>query len=189
MTTLRQAAVAALEALEITSSEYCQGCWLEVIAALKEALAQLDKKCEAGVSLQGLWDCWDAVHGVGQEPVAWIRESDLKLLNGDLDCCLVSATRDFTDRVPLYLHPAPIPEGWVMVPKEPTAAMDFAGAKAADEMFSANISKLMGPLGGHVVRDDYDDITLAYVNDEISSVMGIYKAMLVAAPKYEEQSK
>ena len=48
MTTLRQAAVAALEALEITSSEYCQGCWLEVIAALKEALSQLDRKCEAG---------------------------------------------------------------------------------------------------------------------------------------------
>ena len=74
MTTLRQAAVAALEALEITSSEYCQGCWLEVIAALKEALSQLDKKCEASPSLQDLWDCWDAVHG-GQKPVAYPLEA------------------------------------------------------------------------------------------------------------------
>ena len=102
----------------------------DIVDTLREALAQPERRCEAGVSLQDLWDCWEAVHGGKQEPIAWIRESDLKLLNGDLDCCLVSATRDFTDRVPLYLHPAPIPEGWQLVPKEPTENMIKLGAYA-----------------------------------------------------------
>jgi hypothetical protein len=131
---LRKAAEMALEALDMDSEDADKISWerlAKIVAAgtaMREALAQHQiKKCEAGPSLQNLWDCWDAVHGVGQEPVAWIRESDLKLLNGDLDCCLVSATRDFTDRVPLYLHPAPIPEGWQLVPEEPTQGMRTEG--------------------------------------------------------------
>jgi len=122
MTTLRQAAVAALEALEITSSEYCQGCWLEVIAALKEALAQLDRKCEAGHSLQDLWDCWDAVHSGKQEPTAWMDAV------GDLTFRTPSVKlRPYW--TPLYLHPTPVPEGWQLVPKEPTEEMLFAYTK------------------------------------------------------------
>ena len=116
MTTLRQAAVAALEALEITSSEYCQGCWLEVIAALKEALARLDRKCEAGPSLQDLWDCWDAVHSGKQEPTAWMDAV------GDLTFRTPSVKlRPYW--TPLYLHPTPVPKGWQLVPKEPTINM------------------------------------------------------------------
>lgn len=122
MTTLRQAAVAALEALEITSSEYCQGCWLEVIAALKEALAQLDRKCEAGPSLQDLWDCWDAAHG-GQTPVAY-RYKDSR------------AHYRYVGNRPNNLHPEPIPEGWQLVPNEPTPKMCHAAFKDRNGEFS-----------------------------------------------------
>jgi hypothetical protein len=127
---LRQAAVAALEALEITSSEYCQGCWLEVIAALKEALAQLDRKCEAGPSLQDLWDCWDAAHG-GQTPVAY-RYKDSRAHYRYVGNRPNMDTSSYTilKLDPLYLHPAPIPEGWQLVPKEPTENMIKLGAYA-----------------------------------------------------------
>jgi hypothetical protein len=40
----------------------------DIVDTLREALAQPERRCEAGVSLQDLWDCWDAVHG-GQEPI------------------------------------------------------------------------------------------------------------------------
>ena len=71
-------------------------------------------------SLQDLWDCWDAVHSGKQEPTAWMDAV------GDLTFRTPSVKlRPYW--TPLYLHSAPIPEGWVMVPKEPTAAMDFAG--------------------------------------------------------------
>ncbi len=169
MTTLRQAAEIALEAMDIDAEDADNISWkrlAKIVAAgtaLREALSEPEQKPVARVYRYGSnsrGKPWYGIH--------WLN-----------------AAIDTPDGTLLYLHSAPIPEGWVMVPKEPTAAMDFAGAKAADEMISANISKSMGPLGGHVVRDDYDDITLAYVNDEISSVMGIYKAMLAAAPKPE----
>ena len=141
----------------------------DIVDTLREALAQPERRCEAGVSLQDLWDCWEAVHGGKQEPIAWIRESDLKLLNGDLDCCLVSATRDFTDRVPLYLHPAPIPEGWQLVPKEPTKNM-------SDVFWSAYIPAPDG-IAQSCSFEDFHDFRY------------MYKTMLAAAPKYEEQEK
>ena len=73
MTTLRQAAEMALEALGKTMGVWGGTCaWHndveKAITTLKEALAQHQiKKCEAGPSLQDLWDCWEGVHG-GQKP-------------------------------------------------------------------------------------------------------------------------
>ncbi len=126
MTTLRQAAEIALEALGKTMGVWGGTCaWHndveEAITTLKEALAQHQiKKCEAGPSLQDLWDCWDAVHGgqkPEQEPVAFTR-------NGfRLEWNPCYQTSSIPPDSPLYLHPAPIPEGWQLVPKEPTINM------------------------------------------------------------------
>lgn len=59
---------------------------------------------------------------------------------------------------PLYLHPAPIPEGWVMVPKEPTVGM----AKAAD-----------------------DSLLYVWKGVERAKFIRAYKTMIAAAPKPE----
>lgn len=153
MTTLRKAAEIALEALGKT-----MGVWggtrawhndvEEAITTLKEALAQHQiKKCEAGPSLQDLWDCWDAVHG-GQKPVAW------KGITGDYGFPFLSF-HEQPGMEPLYPRTAPIPEGWQLVPKEPTVNMLTA-------------------------------LLTTYVDEGIPYG---YKAMLAAAPKYEEQSK
>lgn len=121
MTTLRQAAVAALEALEITSSEYCQGCWLEVIAALKEALARPDQ----------LEDCKKILI----ERTASLTKANYRLeqLNKQEPTAWMDAAGDLTFRTPsvklrpywtpLYLHPTPVPDGLKLVPIEPTEEM------------------------------------------------------------------
>ncbi len=118
---LRKAAEMALEAMDIDAEDADKISWerlAKIVAAgvaLKEAMAQLDRKCEAGPSLQDLWDCWDAVHG-WQEPVAW------KGITGDYGFPFLSF-HEQPGMEPLYLHPTPIPEGWQLVPKEPTVNM------------------------------------------------------------------
>lgn len=92
-----------------------QKTWAAACAWQREELAQHQiKKCEAGPSLQDLWDCWDAVHGgqkPEQEPVAFTR-------NGfRLEWNPYYQTSSIPPDSSLYLHPAPIPEGWMMVPK------------------------------------------------------------------------
>ena len=73
-------------------------------------------------SLQDLWDCWDAVHSGKQEPTAWMDAV------GDLTFRTPSVKlRPYW--TPLYLHPTPVPEGWQLVPKEPTEEMLFAYTK------------------------------------------------------------
>lgn len=161
MTTLRQAAEIALEALGKT-----MGVWggtrawhndvEEAITTLKEALAQHQiKKCEAGPSLQDLWDCWDAAHG-GQTPVAY-RYKDSRAHYRYVGNRPNMDTSSYTilKLEPLYPRTAPIPEGWQLVPKEPTVNMLTA-------------------------------LLTTYVDEGIPYG---YKAMLAAAPKYEEQSK
>ncbi len=66
----------------------------------------------------------------------------------------------------LYLHPAPIPEGWQLVPKEPTEAMLYAGDAEIDPGYCEESS------------------SSRFVEDRES--IAVYKAMLAAAPKPEE---
>ena len=119
---LRKAAEMALEAMDMDSEDADKISWerlAKIVAAgtaMREALAQHQiKKCEAGPSLQDLWDCWDAVHG-WQEPVAW------KGIKGDYGFTFLGF-HEQPGMEPLYLHPTPIPEGWQLVPKEPTENM------------------------------------------------------------------
>ena len=83
----------------------------------------------------------------------------------------VGYTPNWTDyyTIPLYLHPAPIPEGWQLVPKEPTKEM-------SDVFWSAYIPAPDG-MAQSCSFEDFHDFRY------------MYKAMLAAAPKYEEQSK
>ena len=66
----------------------------------------------------------------------------------------------------LYLHPAPIPEGWKLVPKEPTKEM-------SDTFWSAYIPAPDG-IAQSCSFEDFHDFRY------------MYKAMLDAAPKPEE---
>lgn len=114
----------------------------DIVNTLREALAQRNKKCEAGPSLQGLWDCWDAVHSGKQEPTAWMDAV------GDLTFRTPSVKlRPYW--TPLYPHPTPVPDGLKLVPIEPTPEM---------------VNAMLSNHGG----------------------LNRYKAMLAAAPKYEE---
>lgn len=106
MTTLRQAAEMALEALGKTMGVWGGTCaWHndveKTIDALKEALAQPE-----------------------QEPVAW----RIKVHKYDEETDESSFPWEYHhirgEGQPLYLHPAPaITEGWQLVPKEPTKEM------------------------------------------------------------------
>ena len=134
----------------------------DIVDTLREALAQPERRCEAGVSLQDLWDCWDAVHGGKQEPTAWMDAV------GDLTFRTPSVKlRPYW--TPLYLHPTPIPEGWQLVPTEATKDM-------SDNFWSAYIPAPDG-MAQSCSFEDFHDFRY------------MYKAMLAAAPKYEEQSK
>ena len=95
MTALRQAAKMALEAL--TEWKNFPKRESKAIAALKEALAQPE-----------------------QEPVAWICKKNGKSW---LAWNSTEHVPSFSTMEPLYLHPAPIPEGWQPVPKNPTDEM------------------------------------------------------------------
>ena len=102
----------------------------DIVDTLREALAQPERRCEAGVSLQDLWDCWDAVHGGKQEPTAWMDAV------GDLTFRTPSVKlRPYW--TPLYLHPTPVPEGWQLVPNEPTPKMCHAAFKDRNGEFSS----------------------------------------------------
>ncbi len=57
------------------------------------------------------------------EPVAWMAESGSTVLPDE-------NTNPTYYNTPLYLRPAPIPPGMVLVPKEPTEAMVEAGCNA-----------------------------------------------------------
>jgi len=68
--------------------------------------------------------------------------------------------------IPLYRYPAPIPEGWQLVPKEPTKDM-------SDVFWSAYIPAPDG-IAQSCSFEDFHDFCY------------MYKAMLAAAPKYGE---
>lgn len=76
-------------------------------AGCSQAQGQQNKKCEAGPSLQDLWDCWDATHGGEQKPVAYMKQWP----PGRWEQC----SENYAGACPVYLHPAPIPGGWQLV--------------------------------------------------------------------------
>lgn len=78
-----------------------------------------------------------------------------------------------------------IPNGWQLVPKEPTEEMVKAGNAIASEMVDAMVSRCMGTLGGHEVQEEYSEIATKYAQGAFDSVVGICKAMLAAAPEYK----
>lgn len=152
----------------------------DIVDTLREALAQPERRCEAGVSLQDLWDCWDAVHGVGQEPVAWLHKNPdfpaQALLPEEVE---KKAFLRYPEHYsPLYFQPnistkefergydtgflvgaekgrtILIPEGWKLVPIEPT-----------DEMIAA----------AEEVKQY-----------ELNTPWRRWEVMLAAAPKYDE---
>jgi hypothetical protein len=83
MTTLREAAQQALEALEYKGNIWHMDCPLEAaITALKAALEQPE-----------------------QEPVAWIQSNHLQLAQRGPFSCRVEPTQRHPDFVPLYTHP------------------------------------------------------------------------------------
>ena len=135
MTALRQAAEMALEIIE--------GEWpaddeiaSPVMYALREALAKPEQEPVA----------YRTVNNVG----AYVYHSADRLpneygLRGEA----------------LYLHPAPIPEGWQLVPKEPTK-----------EMYEAASHLVTGTSGN---KFEYPD-----------ELYEAYSAMLAAAPKPED---
>jgi len=67
-----------------------------------------------------------------QEPAAWIFDSNYEcLLPYEVEKeTLVNNPGLYT---PLYLHPAPIPLGWKLVPEEPTESMQLAYTKCKTE--------------------------------------------------------
>jgi hypothetical protein len=80
MTTLREAAQQALEALEVFATCFSDG--NEAITALRAALAQQE-----------------------QEPVAWIQSNHLQQAQREPFLCRVEPTQRLTDFVPLYTQP------------------------------------------------------------------------------------
>ncbi len=64
-------------------------------------------------------------------PVGYVgRHVGDALLAGESCTTTITKHVAFTDDYALYLHPAPkVPEGWQLVPKEPTEAMIDAGNK------------------------------------------------------------
>ena len=120
-----------------------------------ETLIELEELLPVGINIAAIATLREALNRPDQledckkiliERTASLTKANYRLeqLNKQEPTAWMDAVGDLTFRTPsvklrpywtpLYLHSAPIPEGWVMVPKEPTAAMDFAGAKAADEI-------------------------------------------------------
>ena len=164
---LRKAAEMASEAMDMDAEDADKISWerlAKIVAAgvaLKEAMAQLDRKCEAGPSLQDLWNCWDAVHG-GQKPTAWMSPTGDTIVHVKN----VGYTPNWTDyyTIPLYIYPTPIPEGWVeaAIAWEVCASIHRKWAKGKDALYSTRQADFVK----HAEHA---------------------RAMLAAAPKYEEQ--
>ena len=88
------------------------------------------------------------------KPVAW----RIKQFNEDGEMCGWIYHQIRNEGQPIYTHPAPtIPEGWQLVPKEPTDEMNNTGQLATESWWAH-----MGNRNVH-----------------------IYKAMLAAAPEYK----
>lgn len=136
MTDLRKAAEMALEYLDCAITHNEK----KVKAALKEALTQ-----------------------PGQEPVAWICKKNGKRW---LAWNSTEHVPSFSTMEPLYRHPATIPEGWQLVPIEPTKEM-------SDTFWSAYIPAPDG-IAQSCSFEDFHDFRY------------MYKAMLAAAPKPED---
>jgi hypothetical protein len=80
------------------------------------------------------------------EPVAWLCHGTASRAKGCKEC------------EPLYLHPAPIPPGMVLVPEEPTEAM---------------------------IKASWDLSSVGFVDGQQKLISVAYKAMLAAAKKGE----
>ena len=175
---LRKAAEMALEAMDMDAEDADKISWerlAKIVAAgvaLKEAMAQLDRKCEAGPSLQDLWDCWDAAHG-GQTPVAY-RYKDSRAHYRYVGNRPNMDTSGYTilKLEPLYLHTEPIPEGWQLVPIEPTEEMTDCGAQGMASFQEDS-----------VWPDSWDATQVKGMRHDATKA---YRYMLAAAPKYEE---
>lgn len=73
----------------------------------------------------------DAVDGE-QKPAAWVSDNVIPLRGlKDNHPAILTATKCLENPIPLYTHPAPIPDGMVLVPVEPTDAMINAGIELA----------------------------------------------------------
>ena len=85
-----------------------------------------------------------------QEPVAWAATSD----EGKVEALGFNASRRFD--TPLFLAPPPaVPDGYVLVPKEPTK-----------EMLSAGCQKLGALYGHHGARSMYQAMIAAQGEQE-----------------------
>ena len=79
-----------------------------------------------------------------QEPVAVVVDSD------SLESVISPAVAVGSE---LYLHPAPIPDGWQLVPVEPTDKMWFAGVVIKGDMAASYKAMLAAARSGNEQRN------------------------------------
>lgn len=108
----------------------------------------------------------DAVD-VKQEPVAWASDNVIPLRGlKDNHPTILTATKCAANPIPLFTHPAPIPDGMMLVPVEPTLEMQHAYFSIID----ANMDRVQ------------TDATFGrYANNRLA-----YQAMLKAAGESHE---
>ena len=122
------------------------------------------------------------------EPIAYINVNSQQLEWAKPTIFTTPRSIDLAP-VPLYMrpNPAPIPDGYVLVPVEPTEDMVHAGHVVSRELIGANVAKSMHGLGGGKTWKEfkptckYPYLCEQYVSGDIDSTQAIYMAMLAAA--------
>ena len=135
---------------------------MNILQAMKDALNSLEAYDDSVLEGGGEIHCQEEIGNLlaaieeieKAKPVAW----RIKQFNEDGEMCGWIYHQIRNEGQPIYTHPAPtIPEGWQLVPKEPTDEMNNTGQLATESWWAH-----MGNRNVH-----------------------IYKAMLAAAPEYK----
>ena len=86
------------------------------------------------------------------EPVAWVAPIAIEVSSGKCSASAWSGVKTNSHTIPLYTHPAPaIPDGWCLMPKEPTEEMIDAAdeslfyGKALSELYKAMLAAAPKP--------------------------------------------
>jgi hypothetical protein len=104
----------------------------QALEALQEyidkSIATVDARQQALIAIAALKEAIKQQGG----PVIWITEGHLReVSNGNILNCYCAPEKDRFADVPLYTSAPTIPEGWQLVPIEPTPEMEEALRRAA----------------------------------------------------------